>query len=84
MRSDNKLQEHYISSRQEVTDFASRITDHLKGDGYYNTAPAVSPKGDKVAYISNRDDYFDVFIASVKTGKIIKTRPNITLSILCI
>lgn len=65
-----------ISSRQEVTDFASRITDHLKGDGYYNTAPAVSPKGDKVAYISNRDDYFDVFIADVKSGKIIKKLIN--------
>ncbi len=65
-----------ISSRQEVTDFASRITNHLKGDGYYNTAPTVSPKGDKVAYISNRDDYFDVLIANVKTGKVIKKLIN--------
>jgi Tol biopolymer transport system component len=61
-----------ISSRQEITDFASRITNHKKGDGYYNTAPAISPRGDRIAYISNRDDYFDVFIADVKTGRIIK------------
>jgi Tol biopolymer transport system component len=61
-----------ISSRQEVTDFAKRITDHKKGDGFYNTAPAISPDGEKVAYISDRDDYFDVFIADIKTGKVIK------------
>ena len=61
-----------ISTRQEVTDFANRITNHKKGDGFYNTAPAISPKGDKIAYISDRDDYFDVFIADVRTGRIIK------------
>lgn len=60
-----------ISTRQEVTDFATRITNHKKGDGFYNTAPALSPKGDKIAYISNRDDYFDVFLADVKSGKIL-------------
>lgn len=61
-----------ISIRQEVTDFARRITNHKKGDGFYNTAPAISPNGKKIAYISNRDDYFDVFIADVQTGRIIK------------
>ena len=52
-----------ISTRQEVTDYAINITNHKKGDGYYNTAPTISPDGKWVAYISNRDDYFDVFIA---------------------
>lgn len=61
-----------ISTRQEITDFAKRITNHKKGDGFYNTAPAISPKGNRIAYISNRDDYFDVFIADIKSGRIIK------------
>ena len=61
-----------ISTRQEVTDYAINITNHKKGDGYYNTAPTISPDGKWVAYISNRDDYFDVFIANVKTKKIVK------------
>ncbi len=60
-----------IATRQEVTDFANRITDARKGDGFYNTAPSISPKGDKIAFISNRDDYFDVFIADIKTHKVI-------------
>jgi Tol biopolymer transport system component len=61
-----------FAARQELTDFAKRITNSRKGDGFYNTAPTISPKGNKIAYISNRDDYFDVFIAKVKTGEIIK------------
>jgi Tol biopolymer transport system component len=61
-----------INSRQELNDFAVRLTDSRNGDGFYNTAPAISPKGDKVLFISNRDDFFDVLIADVKTGKVIK------------
>lgn len=61
-----------INTRQELNDFAFHITNSKNGDGFYNTAPALSPKGDKVVFISNRDDYFDVFLANVKTGKVIK------------
>lgn len=52
-----------INTRQELNDFAIRLTDSRKGDGFYNTAPSISPKGDKVVFISNRDDYFSVYIA---------------------
>lgn len=61
-----------INSRQELNDFALRLTDARKGDGFYNTAPSISPKGDKIVFISNRDDYFSVYIADVKSGKILK------------
>lgn len=61
-----------INSRQELNDFAMRLTDSRQGDGFYNTAPSISPKGDKVVFISNRDDYFSVYIADIKSGKIIK------------
>jgi len=61
-----------VNTRQELNDFAIRLTNSREGDGFYNTAPAISPKGDKVVYISNRNDFFDVFLADVKTGKIIK------------
>ncbi|MGH2574684.1 MAG: peptidase MA family metallohydrolase, partial [Ignavibacteria bacterium] len=61
-----------ISTRDEITDFANRVTNHRKDGGFYNTAPAISPNGELIAYISNRDDYFDVFIADAQTGEIIK------------
>jgi Tol biopolymer transport system component len=69
------LKQYYwpdIGLRQEMTDFAIRLTDSRNGDGFYNTAPSISPDGKKIVYISNRDDYFDVFLADVKTGKVIK------------
>jgi len=61
-----------INTRQELSDFAIRLTNSRKGDGFYNVAPSISPKGDKIVYISNRDDYFDVYIANIKTKRIIK------------
>lgn len=61
-----------INTRQELNDFAMRLTDSRQGDGFYNTAPSISPKGDKIVFISNRDDYFSVYIADINSGKIIK------------
>jgi len=61
-----------INLRQELPDFATQLTDSREGDGFYNTAPALSADGRKIAYISNRDDYFDVYIADVRTGRVIK------------
>jgi Tol biopolymer transport system component len=58
-------------TREEIIDISKRLTDHTKSGGFYNVAPVISPKGDMFAFISNRDDFFDVFIADVKTGQII-------------
>jgi len=61
-----------IELRKEPNEFAKQLTDHTKDGGFYNTSPAISPQGDMIAFISNRDDYFDVFIMSSTDGKIIK------------
>lgn len=61
-----------IDTREETDDFSKRITDHRKDGGFYNVSPVISPKGDKFAFISNRDDNFDIFIADVNSGKIIE------------
>ncbi len=61
-----------IKFREDVKDFAKQLTNHEKDGGNYNVAPVISPKGDKFAFISNRDDLFDVFIAKVRNGEIIK------------
>jgi Tol biopolymer transport system component len=57
-----------IAKRQEPADYARKLTDHTKDGGFYNTSPSISPQGDKVAFISNRDDYFDVFIMNAIDG----------------
>ena len=61
-----------IALRKEPDDFAKRLTDPEKGGGFYNTGPSISPQGDKIAFISNRNYYFDVFIMNAIDGTIIK------------
>jgi len=61
-----------ISFREDPEDYAKRLTDPENDDGFYNTIPSISPQGDKIAFISNRDYYFDLFIMSAIDGHIIK------------
>ncbi len=50
---------------QDVTDFATAITDRKKRGNFYNSSPAISPDGDKVAYISDKKGIFSVFIQNI-------------------
>jgi len=61
-----------IALREDLDDFAKRLTNPKKDGGFYNTSPALSPQGDKIAFISNRDYYFDVYLMNALDGKIIK------------
>lgn len=57
-----------IAKREDPTDYARRLTEHRKEGGFYNTSPSISPQGDKVAFISNRHDFFDVFVMNAVDG----------------
>ncbi len=61
-----------IAIRKDPDEFAKRLTDNREDGGFYNTSPTISPQGDKIAFISNRDYYFDVFLMDAIDGKIIK------------
>ncbi|HLP16058.1 MAG TPA: biopolymer transporter Tol, partial [Bacteroidota bacterium] len=61
-----------IAKREDPSDFATRLTNHTKDGNFYNTSPAISPQGDKIAFISDRNDYFDVFILSTIDNKVSK------------
>jgi hypothetical protein len=61
-----------IADRKEPGEFAKEITDHKKWRNFVNTSPAMSKKGDKIAFLSDKDDYFDIYIASAIDGRIIK------------
>ena len=60
-----------VAKREEPADFARRLTDHTKDGNFYNTSPAISPQGDKIAFISDRNDYFDVYLMSAIDGQIL-------------
>ena len=61
-----------IAKRKDPDEFSKRLTDTKKEGGSYNTSPAISPQGDKIAFLSNRDFYFDLYIMNAADGKIIK------------
>ena len=61
-----------IAKREDPSDFATRLTNHVKETNFYNTSPSISPQGDKIAFISDRDEYFDVFIISTIDNKVTK------------
>ena len=62
-----------VAKREEPADFSyKRMTNHTKDGNFYNTSPTISPQGDKIAFISDRNDYFDVYIMSALDGEILK------------
>jgi len=60
-----------IAGRQEPEDFAKRLTDHTKDRNFINNRPTLSPQGDKIAFLSDKSDYFDIYLMSAIDGKII-------------
>ena len=65
-----------VGTKSDPDEFAKRLTDNKKTGGFYNTSPAISPQGDKIAFISDRDIFLNLFIMDAMTGKIIKKISN--------
>lgn len=58
-----------IAERKDPDEIAKRLTDNQKTGGFYNTSPSISPQGDKIVFISDRDVYFDIYIMNAFDGK---------------
>ena len=61
-----------IAARKEPDELAKRLTDHKEEGAYLNRDPAFSPYGDKIAFLSDRNDYKDIYLMSAIDGKILK------------
>lgn len=61
-----------IARFEEPRDFAEVLADHEKLENFFNSSPEVSPQGDMVAFLSDRDDYFDVYVQSLSKPTDIK------------
>ena len=60
-----------LAARESLTDFANAIISEENG-GFYNTSPALSPLGDKLAFITTQNGLFDVYIADANEGVVLK------------
>lgn len=62
-----------VKDRKEPVEFSKRLTNHNRERNFLNVSPAISPAGDKIAFISDRKGYQNVYLMSAIDGKIIKT-----------
>lgn len=46
-------------------DFSVELTDHKKDGNFYNSSPAISPDGERMAYIADDDGLFGIYIQSL-------------------
>ncbi|MBN1542790.1 PD40 domain-containing protein [candidate division KSB1 bacterium] len=61
-----------VENRLEPDEFSKQLTFHHKDRSFVNTSPAVSNRGDKLAYISDRDDFFDIYLMSAIDGRVLQ------------
>ncbi len=60
-----------VAEFQRPEHFAQRLTHHEKLDDPWFLAPAISPDGQKMAFLSQRDGFFfDLWLADARTGKV--------------
>lgn len=62
-----------VAVRETADEQASQVTSRDGSGGVYNTSPAISPQGDKIAILSNRTGTFNLEVVSAVTGQRLKT-----------
>ncbi|MBS1911013.1 MAG: PD40 domain-containing protein [Bacteroidetes bacterium] len=70
-----------VADRKRPGDFAQRLTDHRHEESFFNTSPSLSPNGDKIAFISDRDENRSVYVMPVgnpkKAVKLVEGEENV-------
>jgi Tol biopolymer transport system component len=61
-----------ITLKENFNEFARVVFDHKKTNSLYNTSTAISPQGDKIAFISDRTGTAEIIIISSIDGQVLK------------
>jgi Omp85 superfamily domain/WD40-like Beta Propeller Repeat len=61
-----------ISMSEDIRDISVRLTDHKQMRNIQNIAPAISPSGSRIAFLSDRKSYADIYLMDVQDGKRMK------------
>ncbi len=69
----NKIYAPEVNNRLVPKEFSEQLTNHKKINNFLNLSPAITPQGDKIAYISDRAGYQNIYLMSAIDGKEIKT-----------
>ena len=60
-----------IARRQEAKEFSRQLTDHTEDGSSFNMKPSFSPRGNRLAFFSNRSDYTDIYLLSAIDGQVL-------------
>lgn len=60
-----------IKDYDKPQSFSRQLTDIRKARASFHLAPSISPRGDKMVYISNQSLYNDIYLASAIDGRVI-------------
>lgn len=58
-----------IGRFEDIRDIAQRLTDRSREDYFYNTSPALSPDGSKLAFLSDRTGVFGLYVLDLSRPK---------------
>ncbi len=61
-----------VTKLPNFDELAVRLTDHTADGSLYNTAPAISPGGTKIAMVSDRAEYVDLYLISATRGEVLR------------
>jgi Tol biopolymer transport system component len=62
-----------VNRYEYVEDYSTRLTNHQKENNFYNSSPAISPDGTRIAFISDRGDgLFALYTMNLDTKEIDK------------
>lgn len=65
---ENDIKKYYfpdIDRFESIKDFSEVVTDRSKMGNFYNTAPAISPNGERMAFISETDGLLGVSVMDI-------------------
>jgi len=61
-----------VGERESLEKYGRALTDHSEDGSILNVTPKLSPDGKKIAYISDRSRYSDVYLISALDGTLMK------------
>ncbi len=73
-RWERHLKRYYwpeIEKRELVDEFATQLTDHREEGNFLNMAPAIAPQGDRIAVLTDRDEYTSIYVMSAIDGRVL-------------
>lgn len=61
-----------IATRDDIKNIGRQMTNRKKDGSNYNTSPSISPRGDKIAILTDKSGYIDIELLNAIDGKVIK------------